>query len=226
MRLKVFGVILGSLLLSANSFALTFSKSVSPELKQQFLGDLNFLTSIQGSGGSALQKQIFGGVVAGSSYTNFFNKRIQNVDTNDCGGGAAFACVRPFVSSNTMWIAPNYTKFSVPQVNRLSMLLHESRHTERQNANWGHVNCPIPFLDQNGRDIVGIISGMKLEGQPACDTTALGAYAVGAVYMKNVQKFCTNCTEKVRQDAQLYGDDILKRIIDASAHAQLAKDLM
>jgi hypothetical protein len=104
------------------------------------------------------------------------------------------------------------------------MMYHESRHTEVRNNNWHHAKCPIPFRDKNGEDIVGIVSGMKLEGLDACDATVYGAYGSSTVMIKNIAKYCTNCNEKTKMDAEIWAEDGAKRIVDPKAAAQLADD--
>jgi len=64
-----------------------------------------------------------------------------------------------------------------------------------------------------------------MEGKPACDKTELGAYATGLVMLKNIQKFCANCSEKVKMDAGIFGDDVLHRIIEARAKQAIVEDL-
>ena len=43
--------------------------------------------------------------------------------------------------------------------------------------------------------------------------------------LKNIQKFCTNCTEKVRMDAGIYADDDFKRLISSDAKKAIREDL-
>ncbi len=82
-------------------------------------------------------------------------------------------CVIPWMDSSIMWIAPNYEKTNIPQMYRVGIIYHECRHTEVNNNNWSHATCPTPYLDDNGNDIVGIISGAKMEGKAACDSHVL-----------------------------------------------------
>ncbi|HEX7674956.1 MAG TPA: hypothetical protein VF412_12330 [Bdellovibrio sp.] len=217
-------LILGGLTAKAD---LQFDRSISAATKAQILQDLDFVKSMQGSGGSAFYKTIFEKpVLNGTDLLAFFNQRITTFNTNSCGGGnAVAACVIPWMDSNTMWITPNYVKNSLPQIYRISIIFHESRHTEDEHNNWGHVNCPVPYLDDNGKDIVGIISGTKMEGLPACDSTNIGAYGLQAVLLKNVEKNCSNCNQKTQMDAQLFGDDTINRISNLTARKQLQNDL-
>jgi hypothetical protein len=73
--------------------------------------------------------------------------------------------------------------------------------------------------------VKSIWTGETLAGEPACDITPFGSYGSSMIMLKNVQKFCTNCTDKVKMDAGLYADDQFKRLIDANAIAQVKKDL-
>lgn len=222
------GFIFSLILLGAFSAqAVQFDRSISQATKTQILQDLDFVKNIQGQNGSNLYHQIFTNqTVNGPELLNFFDQRIKNFSMNSCGGGnAVAACVIPWMDSSTMWITPNYVKNNIPQIFRISIIYHESRHTEDDNGNWGHATCPTPYLDDNGKDIVGIISGTKMAGMPACDTTVLGAYGLQAVLLKNIEKNCTNCNEKIQMDAKLFGDDSIYRISNIPARTQLKNDL-
>lgn len=94
----------------------------------------------------------------------------------------------------------------------------------RKNGNWIHAVCPIPYVDENGKDIVGIISGAKMEGMAACDTNPLAAYGLQAVLLKNIEKHCANCSEKTLMDAKIFGDDTIYRISNIPARKQLEND--
>jgi hypothetical protein len=204
-----------------------FGSDITPALRAQLTSDMQFLTSITGSGGSSLDEQVFGssGSISGAAYSSYFDQRVTGFSMNDCGGGTAvLACVIPS-TGHTMWITQNFLTYDMPQVERLSTLLHEARHTEDQNDNWPHVNCPTPFLDADGNTVRGYFSGTILAGLPACDTTAVGAYAAGLIFLKNVSRFCSNCTDKVKMDGSLFADDTFKRIVDPEASRQLRSDL-
>jgi hypothetical protein len=205
-------------------FAYTFDSDVPDAIKTQMQGDLAFVATIQGNGASSLHQQIFG-QVDGTAYKNFFESRVQAVGLNDCGGGGAVACVIPMVDSSKIWLTHYYTTFNHPQIARLMVVFHESRHTEDQNGNWSHATCPTPFVDANGTEIKSIWTGLPLAGEPGCDITPFGSYGSSMIMLKNVQKFCTNCGEKVTMDAGIYADDQFKRVIDAGAVAQIKKDL-
>ena len=205
----------------------SFDSDVPTDLQAQIRGDLDMVSSIQGTTGSATFQNIFQSPsLDGTSLKNFFNQRITAFGMDECGGGGSVAaCVIPWNSTSKMWVTPNYVKFNAPQLFRISIIFHESRHTESNNGFFGHVDCPVPYKDANGRDIVGIISGRPMAGLPACDNKINGAYGLQAVLLKNIEHACTNCTEKVRQDGQLFGNDTINRISDLPSRKVLTDDL-
>ena len=206
------------------SIALDFDPSVPAEIKSQMRGDMEFASSIRGLEASELHRKIFG-QVDGRDYMRFFADRIKSIGMDSCGDAlAAVACVRNEYPS-TMWVARGYTILKIPQIYRAYVLFHEARHAEVAADGWPHARCPEPFKDANGNDIKGIISGSLLAGNYGCDTTALGAYGAGMVMLKNISKYCENCTGKVKMDAGMFADDLLLRFIDRSAVKTLRDDL-
>ncbi len=188
------------------------------------IADMNFVGTIQGSATSPLHQQIFG-AVNGPTYLQFFDARVKAIGLSGCGDPNAVACVIPMMGSSKMWITQNYIKFSHPQIARSMVVFHESRHTEVNHGNWGHANCPTPFNDPQGNPIKSIWTGAVLAGKPACDITPFGSYGSSLIMLKNVSKFCANCTDKVKTDAGIYADDQFKRIINPQAVAAIKKDL-
>jgi hypothetical protein len=211
-------------LVPAAAFAYTFDSGVPANIKTQMLDDLSFVGTIQGSQASSLHQQIFG-QVDGATYNQFFSSRVMSVGMNGCGDGNAVACVIPMEDSSKIWLTKNYIKFSHPQIARLMVVFHESRHTEDANNNWPHATCPTPFLDKDGSDMKSIWTGASLAGEPACDETPFGSYGSSMIMLKNISKFCTNCSDKVKMDAGIYADDQFKRLISQDAIAQVQKDL-
>lgn len=207
--------------ISANA-ALKFDKSVPENIKTQMVEDLAFIGQISGNGQTKFHQNIFG-AVDGPTYATFFDTRIVEVGMNACGGGAAVACVMPFQNPNKMWLTKNFVNFSHPQVARTMIVFHEARHSETKNGNWMHDTCPVPFLDANGKDMASIWTGAKLEGQAACDSSEKGSYGSSTIMLKNISKFCANCSEKVRMDADMYATDQLGRIdVPAVKEAMIA----
>lgn len=217
------GIVLG-FLASGQVFAVSFDNDVPKEIQDQMRQDLSFMTTVQGGTSSALHAQIFGNV-DGAKYGQFFETRVSGVGMNACGGGNAVACVIPFFDSSKMWLTQNYIKFSHPQIARLMVVYHEARHTEDAKGNWPHATCPTPFLDASGKEMRSIWTGAALAGQPACDSTPFGSYGSSTILLKNIQKFCSNCSEKVKMDAGMYADDQIGRITNAAAKEQIRKDL-
>ncbi|HNW43843.1 MAG TPA: hypothetical protein PKI19_05010 [Elusimicrobiales bacterium] len=202
-----------------------FAADVPANIKTQMLQDLGFVGTITSQKTSALHSGIFGRV-NGADYTTFFNDRVKSVGMNGCGSALAVACVIPFQSNTKMWLTQNYIKFSHPQIARVMIVFHESRHTESKNHNWHHADCPDPFQDANGNDVHSIWTGASLVGESgACDITPYGSYGSSLIMLKNIQRYCTNCTEKVMMDAGMYADDQLNRIVDAKAKAAIKADI-
>jgi hypothetical protein len=202
---------------------LNFDADVPADIQAQMRADMAFIGTIKGGKGSALHRKIFGSV-DGATYVNFFETRVTGIGMNDCGDAKAVACVIPFEDPSKMWLTQNFVKFSHPQIARMMVVFHESRHTESRNGNWSHATCPTPFLDANGNEVKSIWTGSTLAGEPACDVTPLGSYGSSTIMLKNVQKFCTNCTQKVKDDAGIYADDQLGRITDPDAKRQMVED--
>ena len=202
---------------------LVFDADVPEAIQKQMRADMAFIATIKGGDATPLHRKIFW-TVDGSAYVNFFESRVTGIGMNDCGSAKAVACVIPFQDPSKMWLTQNFVKFDHPQISRMMIVFHEARHTESQNGNWPHATCPTPFLDANGKDMVSIWTGATLAGEPACDSTPLGSYGSSTIMLKNVQKFCTNCTDKVKMDAGLYADDQLGRITDDVAKQEMLTD--
>jgi hypothetical protein len=209
MKAVLLSLILVVFTMKAN--ALSFDSDVPTAIKDQMILDLEFMNQLTGEGQTPFHKEIFK-QVSGTEYKSFFESHIRAVGVDDCGGGAAVACVQPFFDPNKMWLTQNFINFSHPQVARMMVVYHEARHSESNHGNWGHDTCPRPFRDADGKDMVSIWTGAKLEGQPACDSTYLGSYGSSTVMLKNISKFCTNCSDKVKMDADIYAMDQLGRI--------------
>lgn len=204
--------------------ALEFSKEVPADIQKQFLNDMDFIIQVKGKGATPLHLKTFG-IVSGDNYMKFFNKRIKTVDLSNCGNPNAVACVSPFLHPQTINLTKNYIQFSHPQVARLMVIFHEARHGEWWKLGWNHADCPVPFLDKDGKPKRSKWTGAELAGQPACDTDTLGSYGLSIVMLKNISKHCTSCTGKVRMDAALYGDNQMERMISKTAMAALKEDL-
>ena len=202
---------------------LVFDADVPADIQSQMRADMAFMGTIKGAAGTPLHQKIFG-AVDGATYVRFFETRVTGIGMDDCGSAKAVACVIPFQDPSKMWLTQNFIKFDHPQISRMMIVFHEARHTESRNGNWPHATCPTPFLDANGKDMVSIWTGATLAGEPACDVTPLGSYGSSTIMLKNVQKFCANCTDKVKMDAGLYADDQMGRITDSGARQEMLTD--
>ena len=210
-------------LISSQGRALIFDNDVPANIKSQALNDLAFMYTLKGRAQTPFHQEIFNSL-SGSSYQNFFESRVLSIGMSDCGSQFAVACVIPYSDETKMWLTQNFIKFSHPQIARLMVMFHESRHTESNNSNWPHDTCPTPFLDASGKDMVSIWTGAKLEGQPACDSTQYGSYGSSTILLKNLALFCSNCNSKVKMDADLYATDQLGRIDDPGVKAAMVND--
>lgn len=203
--------------------AVPVDSNVPDAVKNQLAQDLQFVATVQGSDASKLHQGIFG-AIAGKNYFNFFVSRVKSIGLDSHMTGNAVAYVSPMMDSSKMWLTNNYIKFSHPQIARLMVVFHEARHTEDGNGNWHHATCPTPF-ELDGKEVLSIWTGSSLAGEPACDATPLGSYGSSTIMLKNISKFCTSCTGKVKEDAGMYADDQFKRITNAKARQQMLEDL-
>ena len=215
--------LLATALLSSTASAYDYDANLPVAVANQMKQDLAFMATLQGGHVTPFHQQIYG-AMDGAGYKGFFESRVRHIGFNSCGGGNAVACVIPSMDPSHIWITNNYIKFSHPQISRLMVIYHETRHTETRNGNWMHAYCPEPFLDSNGNEMKSIWTGASLAGEPACDETPLGSYGSSTILLKNVSLHCDNCNEKVKMDAGIYADDQLGRIIDAQAKANMLKD--
>src|SRR6185503_15573477 len=102
MKLVTFGFLAVAVAFSSStSFAYTFDNDVPANIKQQMQQDLQFVTTLQGNGASAMHQQIFGNV-DGATYSKFFSTRVTAIGLNDCGDQNAVACVIPMFDSSKM----------------------------------------------------------------------------------------------------------------------------
>lgn len=216
--------VLGLLFFASEAPALQFDSDVPATVREQVQTDLAVVGALRGGSGSALHRKIFGGPVNGSHYTTWFNRRVRQAGMSLCWEDNAVACVLT-AWENKIWFSPNFTNFSHPQIARLMVIFHEARHTEAQNGFWPHAKCPKPFLDPQGQEVQSIWTGASLAGEMACDEEAQGAYGTAVIFLKNIAKHCTSCTDKVRMDAELYGEDQLNRITNSIYRRQIADDV-
>jgi len=204
---------------------LVFSGLVPVAVKEQMQTDLRLLQDMKGQDATPIFRQMFAGAFSGATLYDFFKARIKAVGMDDCDGPLMAACVIHSLSRTTLFLTESYSKFDMPQVFRVSILLHESRHTEAEGHFWMHAKCPRPFRDWKGQPVISMVSHAPLDGQPACDQTAYGAYGLQAEFLKNTEMYCENCNEKVKLDAKIFGTDTVRRISNPAASAEIRRDL-
>ena len=219
--LSMTGVLLG-VSLSSQALAVQFDSNVPLAIQTQMNADLGFMNSLEGQYKTAFHQQIFG-AFGGNSYKKFFESHILEVGLDGCGLGNAVACVKPWAGKK-MFLTNNFIKFSHPQIARMMVAYHEARHTEIENGSWAHDTCPTPFVNDDGSEKRSIWTGASLAGEKACDSTALGSYGSSTILLKNVALFCTNCTDKVKMDADLYATDQLGRIDEPAVKKAMLAD--
>jgi len=199
----------------ANPCQVEIDSSFPAEIKNALLQTLSFIESIQGTQSSPLHQQIFEGPVNGATYCKFIQDRIRGFRYVNFSGDSSLYAENHL---GYMLIGDLFLNDTI--VDRASSILHEARHSE----GWPHANCPIPFLDDAGKPIVGTLSGDSLAGTRSCDTEALSAYGLEVIWARNIEKYCTNCGADVKALAALNEKVLIFRIIDADAKASILQD--
>jgi len=216
-------------LVSASTLAwgYEFGKEVPEAIRNQVTTDLSLLETFEGDDSSPFHKEVYGDL-NGKNYLDWFNKRVTRIGLHTCGAGGnskPVACVIPSQGASKIWLTKYYIEANDPMMSKMATLFHEARHAENENGNWPHARCPVPFKNAKGEDILSYLTGAKLEGRPACDSTPYGSYGTELILLKNINRNCKNCTEKVRMDAGIYADYSLERFPDKDANAALVQDL-
>ena len=176
-----------------------------------------FLSKIEGIEGSPLHQRALGGSVSGDTYCRYLRSSILNIYFEP---DAKATQVARYDDGRVMYLSPLFFKESV--LGRASVLLHEAAHDKGER--WDHVQCPMTFRDQEGKDIVGKYSGKSLAGAWACDDFALGSYGTEIIFLRNLEKKCSNCSSEVKNEARETADRLLYRIINAHAKSTLIAD--
>jgi hypothetical protein len=202
---------------------LPFSWLVPSAIRKQTQQDFAVMATFAGDTASTLHQEIFG-QLTGDAYVRFFLKRVNRIGYGDCGDPHIVACMNGQYE-NRMMLTPTYASSAIPLMGRLSVLMHESRHGEPENNNWPHMRCPSPFLDKNGNDVKSTWTGAPIASEFACDFESHGSYGISAIFLRNVEKNCKNCSEKLKLDAGLYAQENLTRVIRASENELIENDL-
>ncbi|MBU6154901.1 MAG: hypothetical protein KGP28_11410 [Bdellovibrionales bacterium] len=218
--MRVFiGLLLILSVLRASAFSMEYDSNVPDFLKKQVEEDIRFVDSIRKSRDSGLHSRMFANSGQGG-YRKWFDARVSFFGYGDCGGSnRAVACVLGR-NDRKIWVTKNYVEIEHPQVARVMTLFHEARHTEGDRRNWPHSRCSILYKQDS------IWTGNPLRWRFACDRTEYGSYGLASVLLNNVARFCMNCSEKVRLDADIYSNDQILRITRRSAFLRIRRDFM
>ena len=191
----------------------------SDDITAKILNDLRSLLSIQGSTATPLHKKFFGdGPLDGLSYLAYV-MRVHDIFEYD----ASMVSSAPFLQAgiDRIYFGKSYFYSSFPLVVRLSALIHEAVHNDTSEADQ---LCPVPFLDEKGRDKITLYGKVKLEGLPACADKYDGPYGRQVVMLKNIEKYCESCDEKMRLEAGRFANELLERFISMEAKKALIDD--
>jgi hypothetical protein len=193
----------------------SLDQNLPPSLADEVQSDLLYLSTMKGIQSSKLNSLVYGGSsLDGNAYLSFFLQRITGFKQDDC-----VACVD--TNSSIMGIGGNYPNLS--QIERISAMLHEARHTEVDHNGWKHVTCPPQFWTINGA-VNPSGSDVFIQGTDACDDVPLGAYGIQIIFLKNVSEHCDTCTSQTKSGAQALADHLLERIISPAAFLELKED--
>lgn len=186
--------------------------------------DLEFLFSLKLDAVTPLHHLVFGGA-GGDAYRSYFHTRAKSI-RRSLSSYAAYAFVAPYNSPGYHdRIAVTSKFFELSQLMRISVLVHEARHSEVDHDYWHHVTCPSPYLDERGIEM-RTKEGVSLAGRrQACDQSAMGSFGVVVIMLNGIANHCTNCSEEIRHEAAFLSQDIVKRIIDPSERKRLTDDL-
>jgi hypothetical protein len=87
-----------------------------------------------------------------------------------------------------------------------------------------HADCPIPFVDSEGQNIVSEGNRVSLAGRGACDLSPTNPYGAQVVFFKNVRLFCTTCSDEILREAARLEKRYMDRILSPRAREILSRD--
>jgi hypothetical protein len=188
--------------------------SVPQDVRTQVFKDLLMLSQVRGFSGSRLHQAFFAPVVSGRAYCDFLRTNI-NSFTAFKGGSDVHTIARNDGHRN---IELSKAYLEMGTLPRLSTIIHEASHTSLAP---GHVQCPTPFMDENGNHI----NDGALDGRYACDLNLNGSYGRQYIFLKNIEKKCGNCNNDQKDSAAAMAKEVFKRISDPADRKALKEDL-
>lgn len=204
--------------------AVAISADMPAEMRLSLEEALNFLEGIRSGQAkeSQLHRELFGGI-DGAAYDAFIDANVREIIPGECDPEPPMGCkvLARTYGWDQIQITPSFPRVDV--VRRAVVLLHEARHFSLPDHG-GHVVCPKPFLDAQGRDIVSVLTGESVAGLKSCDVGANGSYGLEYVFLTNLARGCSNCTEEITSKARFWAEQAYYRINDGSARAALRQD--
>lgn len=203
--------------------AVDFERGVPADVMAQVKADLGMVETITAKQKSPLHASEFGSV-DGKGYMAWFNERVENFgyDADDHSGAIAYN--DSMWNPNHMMVTDYFVKGNLPQAARVMVLFHEARHSEGSKGYWMHSTCPSPYIGDDGKEVKSIFSGLPVSGKAACDRGVAGAYGVSTTMLSNIGRFCENCSEKLKMDADLYAKDQVSRLPARADREKMRQD--
>jgi hypothetical protein len=188
--------------------------ALAPALRERMDDDFRFADRVHGRSATPLHRRIFGdSPIDGSLYRKFFESRVSKV----VGENTIYGSCRGFTAchggAHVVQLSDRYGDPAIPQVARLSLLVHEARHSD----GFSHVTCPASVGPSHYLQL-------PLAGREACDVTALGGYGVQYVLLKNIERYCESCTSEDRIEAGRFADSLLQQILSPEERELLLRD--
>jgi hypothetical protein len=168
-------------------------------LSAQVVSDLETLYAIRGEGATPRHARFFG-TVDGRNYLNWLRQGIREIQYFvPIPGYEGLAAYRS--SDGIMFVADGYAKRNRSQAGRIGTLMHENLHGVITVDD--HVLCP-PGRFESIPDYAY-----------ACDANAYSVYGMESTFLRNIARYCTNCTWEFREDADGEGKRAGNRVIGA-----------
>lgn len=194
-----------------------YDGSISDELKEIVAEDFNELFSLQGSTTSKLHERVWGNF-DGSNFKKIINEKFSKIKSSNRGCGSGILCINGY-SPKTLILNSQYYPGVEPGLARMAQYMWATRVYENQ-----PINCPKPFLDSYGNDVISAYNGNKMEGLKNCDKSINGAYSSTAIFLKNVYLYCTSCTNETKSSAKILYEYFLERVVDIQTNTAIAND--